>query len=478
MNNMASFSRLAPALSLMVTLLAFWVTADRQLLPEVAPEILPFMDNVHEEDVIAIEKPPPGYEPATTEAEWEPIFQANLFRDLRRYKEKVAKARHPLNLTGLAYQLKLLKRWRHIIVVMIRNNLIYWYLPTNDKEIRRRGRLHVQTLTEGSERLQLQLPDTIYCFNLYDEPICELAGRCVVPVFSMHKRFNAKTDSTDDDDVLLPHLGHSFDRLLFFPWHLKDPRAMLRATMQASMDTDCVRAQLAKLSSITPGTRLLDVGFSRNRKQSWAMPKSYQRPYIPIQRHALYKFLINADGHVSSSRLGYIMQTNSVILKQRSPWIEYYYRSLVPGTHVLAYGPEDVLDLLTKYKDPKLDGELRRLANASQHFCAKYLTTNSKVRYTVRALQEYTQLYGDAMPALVQDVHVGPDRELSSSDFEILIRMMRATRSRKNGGSSSGRSGIGRSSNRRRKRNSTADVVEVVGYLPIRSAGHQNDRKP
>ncbi|GIL62392.1 hypothetical protein Vafri_16612, partial [Volvox africanus] len=83
-----------------------------------------------------------------------------------------------------------------------------------------------------------------------------------------------------------------------------------------------------------------------------AMPYPYdlKRPYIPIHSHALYKFLINADGHVSSSRLGYIMQTNSVILKQRSPWIEYYYRSLVPGTHVLEYGPEDVLDLLIKYK--------------------------------------------------------------------------------------------------------------------------------
>ncbi|GIL80033.1 hypothetical protein Vretimale_12862 [Volvox reticuliferus] len=468
---MASINRFAPALSLMMTLMAVLVTADRQLLPEIDPEILPFMDNVNEEEVLSIDEPPPGYEPATTEAEWEPIFQANLFRDLRRYKEKVAKARHPLNLTGLVYQLALLKRWRHVMVVVIVDNVIYSYLPTTDKEIRQRGRLHVQSLAAGAERLQLQLPNTIYCFNLYDEPICELAGRCVVPVFSMHKRINITTDSSVDDDVLLPHLGHSFNRLLFYPWHQKDPRAMLRATMQASMDTNCVRAQLANLAAKASGGKLLDVGFFRNRKRSWDMPKSYQRPYIPMTRHAMYKFLINADGHVSSSRLGYIMQTNSVILKQRSPWIEYYYRSLVPGIHVLEYGPEDVLDLLTKYKDPKLDGELRRLANASQHFCAKYLTIDGKVRYTIRALQEYTQLYGDAMPALVRNIHLGPGRELSTSDIGVLMEMMRTTKWRKGDGSSTTN---GSSSKRRRRKSNLADVVERgKGSQPLLSSGQQ-----
>ncbi|GIM08960.1 hypothetical protein Vretimale_12862 [Volvox reticuliferus] len=333
------------------------------------------------------------------------------------------------------------------------------------------GRLHVQSLAAGAERLQLQLPNTIYCFNLYDEPICELAGRCVVPVFSMHKRINITTDSSVDDDVLLPHLGHSFNRLLFYPWHQKDPRAMLRATMQASMDTNCVRAQLANLAAKASGGKLLDVGFFRNRKRSWDMPKSYQRPYIPMTRHAMYKFLINADGHVSSSRLGYIMQTNSVILKQRSPWIEYYYRSLVPGIHVLEYGPEDVLDLLTKYKDPKLDGELRRLANASQHFCAKYLTIDGKVRYTIRALQEYTQLYGDAMPALVRNIHLGPGRELSTSDIGVLMEMMRTTKWRKGDGSSTTN---GSSSKRRRRKSNLADVVERgKGSQPLLSSGQQ-----
>ena len=42
-------------------------------------------------------------------------------------------------------------------------------------------------------------------------------------------------------------------------------------------------------------------------------------------------------------------QTNSVVLRERSPWIEYYYRSLRHGQHVLEYDAADVLQLLTQY---------------------------------------------------------------------------------------------------------------------------------
>ena len=39
-----------------------------------------------------------------------------------------------------------------------------------------------------------------------------------------------------DKDLLLPHLGHSYERLLYFPWPLKDKRALLRASLQVRLD--------------------------------------------------------------------------------------------------------------------------------------------------------------------------------------------------------------------------------------------------
>ncbi|PNW70047.1 hypothetical protein CHLRE_17g703473v5 [Chlamydomonas reinhardtii] len=44
--------------------------------------------------------------------------------------------------------------------------------------------------------------------------------------------------------------------------------------------------------------------------------------------------------------------------------------------------------------DPARDGELRQVVNASQHFVARFLTTEGKVRYAVQALHEHAALFG------------------------------------------------------------------------------------
>lgn len=43
-------------------------------------------------------------------------------------------------------------------------------------------------------------------------------------------------------------------------------------------------------------------------------------------RHSMWKFLINTDGHTASIRMGAILSINSVVIKEKSNWIEYYYR--------------------------------------------------------------------------------------------------------------------------------------------------------
>ena len=47
-------------------------------------------------------------------------------------------------------------------------------------------------------------------------------------------------------------------------------------------------------------------------------------------QHALYKYLLNLDGYTASYRLAKLMHSNSVVLKEASPHIEYFYRSLKP----------------------------------------------------------------------------------------------------------------------------------------------------
>ncbi|KAG2426194.1 hypothetical protein HXX76_013175 [Chlamydomonas incerta] len=377
---------------------------------------LPFLDDPDiYQDVLDFRRPPAGYEPARTDAEWEPIFRENLFEDLRKFTDRIAEAGgRKLSLRRLGEQLHKLLTHSHgsrvAVVVAIRGGRLYRYLPpgvANSQYLRRRIGRALRLLAVGARALGLALPDCVFTFNLHDTPLCRQLGGCRVPVFSLHKRFDAAANRSIDSDVLLPHLGHPFNRLLFYPWAAKDRRALLRATMQNSMDRNCTRAALARLSASAAGSAVLDAGFVDNKKRDWAMPDKLKRPYVGMSKHARYKFLINADGHVSSSRLGYIMQANSVVLRERSPWIEYYYRSLRHGVHVLEYDAGDVVQLLTEYGDPARDAELRAIANTSQHFVAKFLTPEGKVRYTVRALQEYAALFEGMTPGLMRKLAAG-----------------------------------------------------------------------
>ncbi len=51
-----------------------------------------------------------------------------------------------------------------------------------------------------------------------------------------------------------------------------------------------------------------------------------QRQYTHIREHARYRYLLHLDGASSSSRLGLLMSTDSLVLKQRSPYVEYFTR--------------------------------------------------------------------------------------------------------------------------------------------------------
>eukprot|EP00198_Chlamydomonas_reinhardtii_P010793 XP_001700130.1 predicted protein [Chlamydomonas reinhardtii] len=59
-------------------------------------------------------------------------------------------------------------------------------------------------------------------------------------------------------------------------------------------------------------------------KFPWEQKKDH--PPTPISDHARYRWLLNVDGMSASTRMGFLMTTDSAILKSRSPFIEYYSR--------------------------------------------------------------------------------------------------------------------------------------------------------
>lgn len=74
-------------------------------------------------------------------------------------------------------------------------------------------------------------------------------------------------------------------------------------------------------------------------------------PRVDIANASNYKWLLNLDGHVAAYRLSQLLATNSLVLKQHSPWLEYYYRcTLGCGTaHMYGYLPALLTTCITVF---------------------------------------------------------------------------------------------------------------------------------
>ncbi|PNH09244.1 O-glucosyltransferase rumi [Tetrabaena socialis] len=60
-------------------------------------------------------------------------------------------------------------------------------------------------------------------------------------------------------------------------------------------------------------------------------------PRTPLAHHSYYKWLLHLEGISASSRLSQLFLTNSVVLLQQQPFIEYFYRSLRAWTHYVPF---------------------------------------------------------------------------------------------------------------------------------------------
>ena len=69
-----------------------------------------------------------------------------------------------------------------------------------------------------------------------------------------------------------------------------------------------------------------------------------------MKKHSRWRFLLNTDGHTASSRLGHLLGLNSVVLKEKSPWIEYFYRALDPGQDHILFETHNLLPLLKELR--------------------------------------------------------------------------------------------------------------------------------
>lgn len=188
-------------------------------------------------------------------------------------------------------------------------------------------------------------------------------------------------------DILLPFFNHVYEGVVTYPWKAKKDKALMRAALQNGMHHNCTRLWLLRLAKQPRWAPLLDVGITNNLKKSVQVPVV---PAVAMAEHARWRWLISADGYTASCRFGKMLLTNSLVLKESSPWIEYYYRSVMPGQHYLSFTKDDVMDVLQAARSQP--EQAQRMAAAGQRFVHRYLSQASKALYVRKALTEYNRL--------------------------------------------------------------------------------------
>ncbi|MBU6383829.1 MAG: hypothetical protein KGQ49_00295 [Verrucomicrobia bacterium] len=184
------------------------------------------------------------------------------------------------------------------------------------------------------------------------------------------------------------------------PWETKIAKSFWRGSTTGGYSTladwdRLARAQLVLLSLAHP--EAVDARFHHVAQCDPEVPllmkakgmvsKSVSRP-----DHLKYKYLVDVDGNSCSyERYFWLLLSNSVVLKQVTPNIQWYYRALEPYKHYIPV-KEDLSDLLEQIEWAKNhDMEAKLIAEESTQFAQNNLGPEDTALYLYLLLQEYAK---------------------------------------------------------------------------------------
>jgi len=148
-----------------------------------------------------------------------------------------------------------------------------------------------------------------------------------------------------------------------------------------------------------PGSALegvLDVGLTG--APDFSLKKRNGRPFaepVSIPDHAKHKYLLHLDGSAHSTRLVKLLTLGSVVLKQDSPYMEYFYRNLRPYEHFVPVSRDRCSHknlTATVAWLRQNDAEAHKIARNSLALQRRLLSIDASVCYWQRLLAVYGAL--------------------------------------------------------------------------------------
>ncbi len=176
-------------------------------------------------------------------------------------------------------------------------------------------------------------------------------------------------------------------------WNKKSDLAFWRgSTTGGGYDTHTnLRQKIVALSMKKPD--YIEAAFSPYKQNKYKYIKNYRlEGNIEVSDQLKYKYLIAADGNTFASSLGWQLLSNSVVFKNNSKWIEWYYDAIKPYEHYIPY-KRDASDLIQKIQWAKEhDAEAKRIAENATDFFLYNLMIEDVIVYIYHLFHEYAKL--------------------------------------------------------------------------------------
>lgn len=259
------------------------------------------------------------------------------------------------------------------------------------------------------------LPDMEFFVNLGDWPLVKKVSKNIFPMFSW-------SGSSDTLDIVLPtyDLTESTLNMQYrvaldimtvqkekWKWNEKIEKAFFRGR-----DSRRERLELVTLAKQFPDSFNCSITnfFFYNDEIPKYGPKT---EHISFLNFFEYKYQINIDGTVAAYRFPYLLAGNSVVLKQDSPYYEFFYRNLKPYEHFIPFNRNPNIDLFDKVVWLKQhDYEARKISQAARQFARDHLAPRNIFCYLFMLLDKFAN-------RIVSPIEVHKDMEQVIDDKSI-----------------------------------------------------------
>jgi len=225
--------------------------------------------------------------------------------------------------------------------------------------------------------------------------------------------FSSVSDLVDNEHVILmpdfeaangykPLFGHIDYVIDNFPWSSKVAKMFFRGSATGSNPeiTNIYDVPRIKFLELTKNMSFVDAGLSSYTEWQWnpevlkeVKKKFPLKNFIKPDASLHYKYMLDINGNSCSlSRMAWILYSNSLLMKQQSNKVQWYYHKLLPYVHYLPIA-EDFSNIEQQYAWAEShQAEVVAMTRNANQFATQVFSEAAVDLATIDAFKRYKRL--------------------------------------------------------------------------------------